>query len=107
MPKGSWTEFDNSPSDNTSESVEIDQLKVDRSVRVQKTRAGKSGKTVTVITGTHLNYLESKSLLKLLKINCGTGGTLKGGIIELQGDQVDAVINVLLKEGFSPKKAGG
>jgi len=107
MPKGSWTEFGEVPSDDTSKSVESDQDKSDRSVRVQKTRAGKSGKTVTMVVGMGLNDLDSKNLLKRLKIICGTGGTLKDGIIELQGDQVNKVMVALLKEGFSPKKAGG
>ena len=58
MPKGSWTEFGEVPSDDTSKSVESDQDKSDRSVRVQKTRAGKSGKTVTVVVGMGRNGFE-------------------------------------------------
>ena len=107
MPKASWREFGGVSSDDTSKSVESVQAKIDRPVRVQKTRAGKSGKTVTLISGISLNDLDSKSLLKRLKINCGTGGTLKDGIIELQGDQVNQVMAVLNKEGFKPKQAGG
>ena len=107
MPKGSWTEFGEVPSDDTSKSVESDQDKSDRLVRVQKTRAGKSGKTVTIITGIGFTDLDLKSLLKRLKTYCGTGGTIKEGIIELQGDQINKVMEVLQKQGFSPKKAGG
>ncbi len=107
MPKGSWREFDYVSSDNTSKSVESDQARFERSVRVQKTRSGKSGKTVTVITGINLNHSDSKTLLKRLKINCGTGGALKDGIIELQGDQINKAMVVLREEGFSPKRAGG
>ncbi len=107
MPKGSWREFDSSSSDNTSKSVESDQFKLDRSLIVQKTRAGKSGKTVTLITGISLTDSDIKRLLKRLKINCGTGGTIKDGTIELQGDQINKVMEVLQKEGLSPKKAGG
>ena len=107
MPKGSWREFDELSSNNTSKSVESAQAKCDQSVRVQKTRAGKSGKTVTLITGISLTDSDIKRLLKRLKINCGTGGTIKDGTIELQGDQINKVMEVLQKEGLSPKKAGG
>ena len=102
MPKGSWKEFD-----NTSKRVQVEKAQSDKSVRVQKTRAGKAGKTVTVVTGMNLNDLDSKHLLKRLKIHCGTGGTVKGGIIELQGDHINSVMEVLRKDGFSPKRAGG
>ena len=107
MPKGSWREFGSVSSDDTSKSDESDQDKFDMPVRVQKTRAGKSGKTVTLITGISLTDSDIKRLLKRLKINCGTGGTIKDGTIELQGDQINKVMEVLQKEGLSPKKAGG
>ena len=66
-----------------------------------------TGKTVTVITGLDLTAAEAKTLLKKLKIRCGTGGTLKEGIMELQGDQVKTSMEFLAKEGFSPRQSGG
>ena len=76
-------------------------------MRVQKTRGGKSGKTVTVISGLKLDEADRRSLLKRLKSSCGTGGTAKGEFLELQGDQVMALLEFLRKEGYRPKKSGG
>ncbi len=107
MPKGSWREFQNS-----SETSELDRpvsirAKIDRQVRVQKMKSGKGGKIVTVISGLELELNEARSLLKRLKGSCGTGGTVKGELLELQGDQVATVLDLLGEEGFRPKKSGG
>ena len=67
MPKGSWREFGSDCSNDTSKGGESGQVKFDRKVRVQKTRVGKSGKTVTVVTGIGLTHSDAKSLLKRLK----------------------------------------
>jgi translation initiation factor 1 len=50
---------------------------------------------------------EAKALLKTLKAKAGTGGTLKDGVIELQGDQVAVAMAALTEAGFRPKQAGG
>ena len=76
-------------------------------VRVQPTRGGKGGKTVTVIRGLELDPDGLKSLLKKLKTRIGSGGTAKDGVIELQGDQVELSLELLKKEGYKPKRAGG
>jgi translation initiation factor 1 len=76
-------------------------------VRVQRTRAGKGGKMVTAISGLELADAELKALLKQLKASAGTGGSLKEGVIELQGDQVAAALAALEQAGFRPKQAGG
>jgi translation initiation factor 1 len=76
-------------------------------VRVQRTKAGKGGKLVTAITGLELPEAEARSLLKQLKASAGTGGTLKDGVIELQGDQVAPALEALEQAGFRPKQAGG
>ena len=76
-------------------------------VRVQRTKAGKGGKLVTAITGLELPEAEARSLLKQLKASAGTGGTLKDGVIELQGDQVAPALAALEQAGFRPKQAGG
>jgi translation initiation factor 1 len=81
--------------------------KAQRRVRVQRTKTGKGGKLVTAITGLELPDLEARELLKALKASCGTGGTLKDGVIELQGDQVTVALAALEREGFRPKQAGG
>ena len=73
----------------------------------QPTRGGKGGKTVTVIRGLELDTAGFKALLKKLKTRIGSGGTAKDGVIELQGDQVDLALELLSKEGYRPKRAGG
>ena len=95
MPKGSWREFEELPLKINSDFPEIAPAIADRSVRVQRTRGGKGGKTVTIIRGLGLNSRDAKNLLKKLKTTCGTGGTLKAENIELQGDQVQTSIQVL------------
>ncbi|QNI56604.1 translation initiation factor SUI1 family protein [Synechococcus sp. BIOS-E4-1] len=74
---------------------------------MQPTRGGKGGKTVTVIRGLELNQEGLKALLKKLKTRIGSGGTAKDGLIELQGDQVEMALELLNKEGYRPKRAGG
>ncbi|KGG16773.1 MULTISPECIES: translation initiation factor [unclassified Prochlorococcus] len=107
MPQGNWREFENLETNTNVESYSNSPLKGDRTVRVQRTRVGKSGKMVTVIKGLGLNHEDSKILLKKLKTRCGSGGTFKEGIIELQGDQIQQAIELLKKEGFQPKQSGG
>ena len=106
MTKGSWVEFDDSlPKNRVFENPSITP-KQNRCVVVQKTRGGKRGKTVTVITGLELDGPGSRSLLKTLKSRCGAGGTVKGDSLELQGDHVASALEFLTQEGFRPKKSG-
>ena len=107
MPKGGWQEFSTSESlQRTTPATELTP-KTQQMVRVQPTRGGKGGKTVTVIRGLELDPAGFKSLLKKLKTRIGSGGTAKDGVIELQGDQVDLALDLLSKEGYRPKRAGG
>ena len=62
---------------------------------------------MTVIRGLELDAAGLKVLLKKLKTRIGSGGTAKDGLIELQGDQVDLALELLAKEGYRPKRAGG
>jgi translation initiation factor 1 len=108
MPKGGWQEFSSDaslqrPATAASEPVP----KAQQAVRVQPTRGGKGGKTVTVIRGLELDGAGFKALLKKLKTRIGSGGTAKDGVIELQGDQVDLALELLANEGYRPKRAGG
>mgnify|MGYP001173559400 CR=1 FL=1 len=106
MPQGSWREFNQDPTAQPERSKSF-LNKAELNVRVQKTRGGKGGKTVTVISGLKLDEADRRSLLKRLKSSCGTGGTAKGEFLELQGDQVMALLEFLRKEGYRPKKSGG
>ena len=107
MSKGGWSEF-NDPlktiGNDTQNSV---TPKGKRQVRLEKTKSGKKGKLVTVIKGLELKQVEAKKILKNLKIVCGTGGTLKGDFLELQGDQISKAQEFLIKEGFRPKQSQG
>ena len=108
MAKGSWQEF--SRAESTARPAGLAVPATTRSqqrVRVQRTKAGKGGKLVTAITGLELPEAELKTLLKQLKAVAGTGGTVKDGVIELQGDQVAVALGTLEKAGYRPKQAGG
>lgn len=76
-------------------------------VRVSRTSAGRGGKTVTLVTGVEGGETVLAPLAKTLKTRCGAGGTVKEGVVEIQGDHVDAVIALLSAEGYRPKKSGG
>lgn len=78
-----------------------------QNVRVQATRAGRKGKTVTVITGFHSKPETLTALLKQLKTQCGTGGTLKDNEIEIQGDHKQKILDILIKLGYKAKISGG
>ena len=107
MPKGGWQEFSSADSLQRPTKAEEPTPKTERMVRVQPTRGGKGGKTVTVIRGLELDSDGIKVLLKKLKSRIGSGGTAKDGVIELQGDQVDLALELLIQEGYRPKRAGG
>lgn len=76
-------------------------------VRVRKETKGRGGKIVTTIMGINLSQEKLKGLVTSLKRRCGTGGTLKQGIIEIQGDHVDLLLAELSHRGFKVKKSGG
>ena len=108
MPKGGWQEFSTTDSLQRPSSPEKQPTaKAEQMVRVQPTRGGKGGKTVTVIRGLELDPGGLKALLKKLKTRIGSGGTTRDGLIELQGDQVEIALDLLSKEGYRPKRAGG
>ena len=76
-------------------------------VRVRREVKGRRGKTVTSITGIPLPEDSLKGLASRLKRLCGTGGSVKDGIIIIQGDHRSALIPFLQTEGFQVKRAGG
>jgi translation initiation factor 1 len=108
MAKGGWQEFSRPESlERSAAAAAPPPARGQQRVRVQRTKAGKGGKLVTAITGLEIDAAEAKALLKQLKAASGTGGTLKDGVIELQGDQVEAALAALERAGFRPKQAGG
>nr|WP_194718686.1 translation initiation factor Sui1 [Pseudomonas typographi] len=75
--------------------------------RVRRETKGRGGKTVTTVSGVPLPPDQLKELASSLKRRCGTGGALKDGVIEIQGDHVDLLLGELRKQGLQAKKAGG
>ena len=76
-------------------------------VRVSRETKGRKGKGVTLVTGVPLEEGELADLAKQLKSRCGAGGTVKNGIIEIQGDHRDKVVAELQGRGWTVKKSGG
>jgi len=76
-------------------------------VKVRREVAGRRGKAVTTISGVPLDDAELKELAGKLKKRCGVGGSAKGGVIEIQGDHRDVVVEILKAEGYAPVLAGG
>jgi translation initiation factor 1 len=83
------------------------RLSGDGIIRVQRDSKRRKGKTVTLVSGVPLEDEPLRQLLSDLKRLCGSGGTFKDGIIEIQGDHRDTVFDALKKKGFNVKKAGG
>jgi translation initiation factor 1 len=79
----------------------------DGNVRVGRESKGRGGKVVTVVTGLPLAHAELATLATRLKKRCGTGGTVKDGIIEIQGEHRDVIVAVLLSAGYKARKSGG
>jgi len=75
--------------------------------RVRREKKGRGGKTVTTITDLDLNAAQIKELASEIKRLCGTGGSVKNGIIEIQGDNADKVVQALDERGYKAKRAGG
>ena len=75
--------------------------------RVRRETAGRGGKTVTTISGLLLAEPALRELAKQLKQRCATGGHLREGVIEIQGDHRDTVIAALPALGHRVKRAGG
>jgi translation initiation factor 1 len=76
-------------------------------VKVRRETAGRKGKTATTVFNLPLSDAEIKDLAALLKKRCGVGGSSKDGVIELQGDHRETVVEALKAQGYDVKLAGG
>jgi translation initiation factor 1 len=76
-------------------------------VRVSRETKGRGGKAVTVVRGLAMDSASLAKLAQQLKAACGSGGTVKDGIVEVQGDHCDKVIALLKGQGHIVKRAGG
>lgn len=89
------------------EALVVSRPKGDGVVRIQRQTSGRKGKGVCVITGVDLPDAELSKLVAELKKKCGCGGTLKDGVIEIQGDKRDLIKQLLEAKGMKVKLAGG
>ena len=100
MGKKNWIEFDNQENISQEKPKEENLRKISK-INISKQKKGKKGKTITLIKGLGIrNEKEVKQLLKKMKVFCGTGGTVIGKDIQLQGDMVKKSIDFLSNEGF-------
>ena len=76
-------------------------------LRIQTTRSGRKGKTVTIVTGFQHNTETLNRLLKKLKSQCGSGGTVKDNNLDIQGDHKQTLLETLSKIGSKAKISGG
>ncbi len=79
----------------------------DGMVRVGRETKGRGGKSVTLVRGLSLEPMALAALGKQLKAACGSGGTVKDGVVEIQGDHCERVVQTLQAQGFVVKRAGG
>ncbi len=79
----------------------------DGNVRVSRETKGRKGKGVTLIKGLDMDAVALASMGKKLKVMCGTGGTVKKGVIEIQGDHIERILDYLKEQGVKAKRAGG
>ena len=76
-------------------------------VRISRSAKGRKGKGVTLVTGLALQGEGLKELARQLKQKCGSGGTLRDNVVEIQGDHRDALVAELSRRGYTVKRAGG
>jgi translation initiation factor 1 len=76
-------------------------------VKVRRETSGRRGKAVTTVSGVPLRDDGLRELAGRLKKRCGVGGSVKEGVIELQGDHRDVVVEVLRADGYDVVLAGG
>lgn len=89
------------------EKLTVARPKGDGVVRIQKQTSGRKGAGVSVITGLDLSDEDLKKLAVELKKRCGCGGSVKNGIIEIQGEKRDLLKQLLEQKGFKVKLSGG
>jgi len=76
-------------------------------IRVGRETKGRAGKGVTTVVGVPVSEAQLEELAAKLKKRCGSGGTVRSGVIESQGDHRDGIVAELIKMGWQAKKSGG
>lgn len=108
LPAGSAQLGQNRGADNKAVTQTAAPAKNRGRVDILREKAGRGGKTVTVVTGfVGIGLPEKEQLAKKMQKACGVGGTVKDGRIEIQGDKRDEAARILSEAGFRPVMAGG
>lgn len=89
------------------EKARVERPKGDGVVRIQRQTSGRKGKGVCLITGVDADDAALTALAAELKKKCGCGGSVKDGVIEIQGDKRDLLKSLLEAKGMKVKLAGG
>ncbi len=76
-------------------------------VRISREVKGRGGKTVTAVFGLPLEDRDLRAFVKKLKTRCGTGGSVKNGVVIIQGDHRETLLEMIEREGYKAKSAGG
>jgi translation initiation factor 1 len=104
MSKIAYREFgDEEPDNEDTTELPPNQHKL----KIEVSRKGKGGKTVTIISGFQVSIETLTSLTKVLKNQCGAGGALKDNTIEIQGDHRQKLLAIVTKLGYKAKLSGG
>ncbi len=102
-----YSEFGNSSNADAFERAVPELPPNQQNLRVQASRRGRGGKTVTVVTGFQAKPETLTDLVKKLKAQCGAGGTAKDNEIEIQGDHRQKIVEILVNLGYKAKVSGG
>jgi translation initiation factor 1 len=98
-----YSEFGNASNASAFERAVPDLPPNQQTIRVQASRKGRKGKTVTVISGFQSNPETLNALMKQLKAQCGAGGTVKDNEIEIQGDHAQKIVQTLIQLGYKAR----
>ena len=102
-----YSEFGNHDNADALKRATPDLPPNQQNVRVEASRAGRKGKTVTIVRGFQTSPETLAELLKKLKALCGAGGTMKDNELEIQGDHKQKIVEFLVKLGYKAKASGG
>lgn len=102
-----YSEFGNPDNSAALERPSVELPPNQQQLKVQASRKGRKGKTVSVISGFQLKPETLDALLKQLKSQCGAGGTVKENTIEIQGDHAQKLVAILTQLGYKAKISGG
>lgn len=102
-----YSEFGNYDNTNATERPIAELPPNQQNLRVQASRKGRKGKTVTVISGFQAKPETLADLLKKLKTQCGAGGTIEENEILIQGDHAQKLVQILTQMGYKAKVSGG